>query len=137
MSLFLRVWPVVAWLSFGLWFLGLNLASSLPSTALPPVFHFPHADKFLHFVAFFAGASLLYLALRASPGKFFRNLPHALCAFALVGSFGILDEFRQLLTPSRSGADPLDMLANLIGAFAGAFATHYLYGRLVRLLPRS
>jgi VanZ family protein len=43
--------------------------------------------------------------------------------FALIGA---LDEYHQTFTPGRSGNDPFDWLADLLGAAAGTFLANRL-----------
>ncbi|MEY3896711.1 MAG: hypothetical protein RLZZ214_2231 [Verrucomicrobiota bacterium] len=43
-------------------------------------------------------------------------------AVVVVALIGALDEYHQSFTPGRSGNDPFDWLADLLGATAGAFA---------------
>jgi VanZ family protein len=123
----------LAWSAVVLWFAVINLLSSLPGSSIPPGPEIPHFDKIVHFVVFFAGAFLLDNALRQSGRPL--GLPRFLTAFLLVALFGIIDESRQVFTPQRDGADPFDMLANVLGALAGAslsLSTHAGFRRLFR-----
>ena len=109
------------WLgAFLIWFGVLWVLSSLSfgSDFTPPVDHF---DKVEHFGYFFGGSGLLCAYL------FRRNPEHpnwraiiggAILVIALVGC---IDEFHQSFTPGRSGNDPYDWLADVLGATAGAF----------------
>lgn len=85
-------------------------------------------DKLAHFSAYAAGSALLTWALWAStawPPQ--RVIWIAIVSLAL---FGATDEWHQLHTPGRSGADRYDWLADVLGAAAAAFlTTHLLYAR--------
>lgn len=92
----------------------------------------PHLDKVLHFGYFACGGFALAYALiqrahLASHSKFLL----CLCIGALVG---LLDEYHQSFTPLRSGNDPLDWTADLLGTAAGIFAFLYLSRRSVASL---
>lgn len=117
----------IAWGLFLFWFAAINVASSLPPSALPPSYEIPHFDKILHFVAFFFGGLFLDNLLRQSRRPL--GIPRCLLAFAIVAAFGIVDETRQLLTPGRDGGDYFDMLANVLGAFVGAYFSFFIHGR--------
>ena len=89
-----------------------------------------HLDKLLHFVYFSGGGFLLtgWLYFRKPenpPWK--RILTISIIAIAMVG---VLDEWHQSFTPNRSGNDPGDMLADLLGAITGAFVLKTLHRRL-------
>lgn len=124
----------VAWGLFAAWCAAIFYLSSLPSDELPtPLFGIPGFDKVAHVGAFAVGAALLAAALRFSTawGKW-RIAVVAVLGLAL---FGATDEWHQLYTPNRSGADPYDWLADVIGA-AGAMAC-YLYAQTrSRIRPR-
>jgi VanZ family protein len=122
-----------AWLLFFLWFVGINILSSLPGSSIPSGPEIPHFDKFAHFVIFFAGAFLLDNALRKARRPL--GFPRFLLSFGIVLAIGIADELRQLLTPGRDGACPYDMLANLLGALAGAYFSLKVHARIRRPHP--
>jgi VanZ family protein len=112
-----------------LWTAGLFFVSSLPGTdvSLPT---FPFADKVAHLVYFGAGGFLLAWLLRGVvPWSPWRVLTAVGLAFAVIGA---VDEFHQLFTPGRMGADPGDWLADVLGALAGAGFFLTLYGLLTR-----
>lgn len=84
----------------------------------PPINHF---DKIAHFGYFFGGSGLLcaYLFLRkpAAPVRWKSLITTAVIVMAIVG---ILDEYHQSFTPGRSGNDPFDWLADVLGGTVGA-----------------
>ncbi len=117
------------WLAcFLLWFAVLWLLSSftLGTKLAVPVDNF---DKVEHFGYFFGGSGLLCAYL------FRRNPDHpnwkaiiggVIVAIALTGC---LDEYHQTFTPGRSGNDPYDLLADVLGATAGAFTFKRIHHR--------
>ena len=108
------------WLAgFLLWFgvLWGFSAFSLPGDLNPPIDNF---DKIAHFGFFFGGSGLLCAYLyRRNPEQ--PNWPKLiLTAIAVIALIGALDEYHQSFTPGRYGNDPMDWLADLLGATAGA-----------------
>ncbi len=109
------------WLAaFLLWFgvlWGLS-SSRIPGEGDPII---PHFDKIAHFGYFFGGSGLLSAWLyRRNPENpdWWKIIGTAVIVIALVGA---LDEYHQSFTPGRSGNDPADWAADLLGAIAGAF----------------
>jgi VanZ family protein len=108
---------------FVLWLIGLWVLSSLPGDdlRLPP---FPGADKLAHLLYFALGGALLALSLRSRRRwKRSRVIWTVLLAMALIG---VLDEFHQVHTANRAGADPFDWLADCVGGFLGAVVIGWL-----------
>ncbi len=109
------------WLgSFILWFLILWAFSSFSGFGgmSPPI---DHIDKVEHFGYFLGGGGLLSAYLyRLHPQH-----PHwkflILTVISVLALIGIIDEFHQSFTPGRSGNDPYDWLADVLGATAGSF----------------
>lgn len=94
-------------------------------SALPSV---GNLDKLAHGGAF---AGLAFL-LCGSMACFWRPGPALYAAnIAVVAGYGIADELTQMLVKDRS-ADPLDWLADVMGAIAGTF----LFALAARLLGR-
>ncbi len=118
------------WLgAFLLWFAVLWTFSSFPAQEgfAPPIDHF---DKVTHFGYFFGGGGLLsawLFRLRPDPPDWKAILLTTILAIALIGG---LDEYHQTFTPGRSGNDPYDWLADVLGAAAGAFAFKRFHHRL-------
>jgi VanZ family protein len=108
------------WLAaFLLWFGVLWGLSSfrIPSEGDPLI---PHFDKIAHFGYFFGGSGLLSAWLfRRDPAQpnWWKIIGTSVLVIALVGA---LDEFHQSFTPGRSGNDPGDWAADLLGGMAGA-----------------
>ncbi len=115
--------------AFAVWFGALWWLSSL-SRPIPESVPFEVSDKVLHFGYFFGGAGLLSAALFLSLSKATtpRRIALAVVILALVG---IIDEYHQSWVPGRSGNDPFDFLADVLGAFAGA-AVFQLFRRFLR-----
>jgi VanZ family protein len=120
--------PAIWFAAFLGWFAALWFCSSLPGSAQPmPV---PHLDKLLHF-SYYLGGGLLFAGchFRLQPAQpaWGRILGAAIVAMALIGW---LDEWHQTFTPGRSGADPWDWLADLLGGAAGALILKAIHRRL-------
>jgi len=111
---------------FVIWLVGLWVLSSTPGEDLQlPAFF--GADKLAHVLYFAVGGALLALSLRAvNSWKRWRVIWTVVLAMAVIGA---LDEFHQLHTANRSGADPLDWLADCVGGFLGAGVIGWLYVR--------
>ena len=111
--------PSLWFAAFAVWFGTLWWLSSRVNH-FPPGLDFRFSDKLLHFGYFFGGALLFsaYLfRLRPSVPRWGRVLA---LTVIVVGLTGALDEFHQSHVPGRSGNDPADFTADLLGAFAGA-----------------
>jgi len=108
----------------GIWFL-----SSLPAKEIEPfALPFPYADKWQHVLAFAVGGALLAAALLIS--KTWPALRVALVAVVAITVFGAIDEWHQTFTPTRSGGDVADLVADGLGAVIGTFLA-------VRFLPHA
>lgn len=119
-----------AWFSALLcWFGLLWFLSSLEGSPLntPP---FPHFDKLEHFGYFLLGGFLLTGGYsRWNPGS--RSWKRMVATAILVmAAIGFVDEWHQCFTPGRSGADPWDWLADLLGGTSGAFVLKFIHHRL-------
>ena len=115
------------WLAgFIFWF---SLLSGLSAFSLPGGLNAPidNFDKIAHFGFFFGGSGLLCAYLyRRNPEQ--PNWPKLiLTAIAVIALIGALDEFHQSFTPGRFGNDPMDWLADLLGATAGALTFKRLH----------
>ncbi len=124
--------PIIAascWLGFLGWLVLICYLSSKPGNELDsPLFDIPFGDKILHVAAFATGGCLLALALLASTSCPSTKLL-VWCVVA-IGVFGVIDEWHQLHTPFRSGGDPFDWLADVMGATLGAFTALPIHARI-------
>jgi VanZ family protein len=111
--------PFLWFAAFALWFGTLWWLSSRVNH-VPPGLDFRFSDKLLHFGYFFGGALLFSAFLfRFNPST--PRLGRVLALTMLVvGLTGALDEFHQSHVPGRSGNDPADFAADLLGALCGA-----------------
>ena len=113
--------PVFWLLAFTLWLVVLWILSSgaQPEGIMPP---FPFGDKVAHFGYFFGGSGLLtaYFFTRSSCKPCWQII--ALSVILILGLIGVMDEFRQSFVPGRSGNDPFDWFADVLGATAGVWA---------------
>lgn len=110
------------------WFGVLWVLSSRPGSVQPALF--PHFDKLLHFSYFFGGGFLTagwISCLQPARAKWRKIVITATIAMAFAG---ISDEWHQLHTPGRSGGDPWDWLADLLGGAAGALTLRFAYLRM-------
>lgn len=115
------------WCGFAVWVAILMYKSCEPGDAAPPcaIFQF---DKILHLTFFAGGAMALGSCLRAT-------LPIRWSAIFLIVIvtlciLGLGDEINQLRITGRSGGDPFDWLADLLGSAAGlAILRHFFYER--------
>jgi hypothetical protein len=113
------LWLCVAlWLAVIGWAATIVYFSSLPGPEIEEMMPFALWDKFLHFIAFVAGGVLLASALRQSTAWPRGRI--ALVGIAALTAFGATDEWHQLHTANRTGADVYDWLADALGAAAGA-----------------
>jgi VanZ family protein len=121
----------ISWIAVVAWGVTIFWLSSLSGDQLEKL-HFNAYDKAAHFAAFAVGSMLLVnafiLTTRWQRGQI---LFFAIVCIAL---FGASDEWHQLSTPNRSGADLYDWIADLFGAAFGAFAALFIH---VRYLAKS
>jgi VanZ family protein len=121
--------PAIWFTAFAIWFGVLWwLSSGVPDVPAP--LQFRASDKLLHFGWFGIGAGLIsgFLFLRW-PARAARG--QVLLATVVVALTGALDEFHQSFIPGRSGNDPFDFAADVLGALAGSLA----FVALRRFLP--
>ena len=99
---------------------------------------FAISDKVAHFGAYAVGAIVLALAFRWNTAWSSRRIVWV--TIAAVSIFGVTDEWHQLYTPHRSGADLGDWTADTLGAIAGAVTaafSHARYSLKNRSAPRG
>lgn len=79
----------------------------------------PLADKFAHLAYFAAGGFLLAgIHVLSSPHSI--RWPRLFFRIVLsIAVIGALDEYHQSFVPGRSGNDPYDLLADILGGFLG------------------
>ena len=120
----------LAWLGVAIWATTIFILSSLTPTQLDDVASIKIWDKLAHFSAFFAGSVNLTLALIWSTNWPWRRI--AVTAAVAIAIFGATDEFHQLYTPNRSGADSYDWTADALGALSASLITTSIYARYFR-----
>lgn len=101
------------------WAVTLYTLSSFSKTLPEGAPSIPFIDKVLHFGYFFGGGIMLtnYLLLKKGrTASLFWRVILPLILFAIIGA---LDEYHQTFTPGRSGNDPFDWLADVLGAGTG------------------
>jgi VanZ family protein len=115
------------WCGFAIWVAILMYKSCESGNAVPPtpIFQF---DKILHFIFFAGGAMALGSCLRATLSIHWSAI--FLIVIVTLSILGLADEINQLRITGRSGGDPFDWLADLIGSSAGlAILRHFFYER--------
>lgn len=97
------------------WFALLFFLSSRPMPHMPGP-EIPHMDKIMHATYFMVGSTMLYMAVRLrKPARPWWQA--ALIAIGFCALVGLSDEFHQGFVPGRSGNDPYDWLADVLGGF--------------------
>jgi VanZ family protein len=107
----------LAWLPAVL-YMGLIFTLSSMPALMPYAKYFPMRDKGIHFVEYAVlGALTTHAAGRTFPDRSRARV--FLFGWMTAVLFGVSDELHQAFVPGRS-ADVLDLVADAIGAFAGA-----------------
>jgi VanZ family protein len=118
MNRFLRALCVASWVGVALWAATIFVLSSMSGKAIEQLNVWHMWDKEAHFIAFAAGGLLLALALQMAfrwrRAVVFRR------TLLVLAFFAASDEWHQLYTPGRSGADVRDWLADVLGVSLGA-----------------
>lgn len=107
-----------AWGPALLYMTGIFVASARPTISLPRL---EQSDKVLHFAAYAGlGTTLAYAGAQSALGP----LP----LIAIGSLYGASDEIHQSFVPGRT-PDPLDWVADTLGAIAGVLAVHGYFSR--------
>ncbi|MEP2777331.1 MAG: VanZ family protein [Luteolibacter sp.] len=121
------------WKSAFLFWVGtLFLLSSFSKTMPDGGPEIPHIDKILHFGYFFGGGIILATLLLLKKGVGAPKFVTFLLLIAIFAVIGALDEYHQTFTPGRSGNDPFDWLADVLGATTGIALAHAFHPRLLK-----
>lgn len=122
------------WLTaFFLWLATLLILSSLSNTLPPSAPTVPHLDKILHFGYFFGGAIIFSTWLLLKYGTQHSFLVRYFLPLIIFGLLGAIDEYRQTHTPGRSGNDPFDWIADILGASSGILIANLFHHRFLKL----
>lgn len=118
--------PLIWLLGVVLWFAVLFFLSSRPMPHMPGP-EIPHLDKIMHASYFAIGSTMVYVGVRLRRPD--RPWWHAsLLALAFAALVGISDEFHQNSVPGRSGNDPYDWMADVLGGFLASGMGALVYG---------
>jgi len=120
----------LAWCGVLIWGATIFWFSSRTGPEIEEMNVFQLTDKVAHFIAFFAGAPAFFLALQSSFGWTIRRTI-LVCVLGLA-IYGASDEYHQLYTPNRTGADVWDWTGDALGGLAGTLACGFVYARLLR-----
>ena len=124
----------IRWYAVGAYALFLTVGSLTPRFGLTEIFSWSRLfspDKIAHFGAYAVFAVLLAVAFR-NRGRW----SSLLLAFLTASVFGILMEVAQALSQTGREYDPVDMLANCLGALLGCLLV-WAGRRLLRTTPRA
>ena len=115
------------------WAVLLFLLSSLSKTMPEGGPEIPHIDKVMHFGYFFGGGIILgtWSLLRKTDTSI-ASLPFVV-SFLVLASVGALDEYHQTFTPGRSGNDPFDWMADVLGSAFGLVLANLLHPFILKL----
>lgn len=123
---------------FVLWLTALSIASSLNTNLPEEAPKIPHFDKIAHYTYFLCGAMIFNTWLLLKHGRQSPAYVRYLIPIVLFSIFGALDEYRQTFTPGRSGNDPGDWLADILGAFSGILLANLFHPLLLKFSsPKS
>lgn len=126
---FLPQWRILTpalWLGFIVWAAVLFIVSSLPGIPGPEL-PLLGIDKLQHFLFFASGAIVFGAALRATFHIHWAAL--FLIVIVSLSFLGLADETHQLFVANRSGGDPFDWLADLIGTSSGLIILRSFYAK--------
>lgn len=97
----------------------------------------PHIDKVLHFGYFLGGGIILATYVLLRRGTSTSVAIRSFTPLAVLAIIGALDEYHQTFTPGRSGNDPFDWLADVLGAAVGIATAHAFHTSLLKLSSRN
>lgn len=119
------------------WALVLYTLSALSNVNPVDAPQIPHLDKILHFGFFMGGAFLFTTHLLLKHGVTAHSVIRVVTPILLFAVIGALDEYHQSFTLGRSGNDPFDWLADLLGASMGTHLANLLHPLLLKNLRSS
>ena len=114
---------------FGIiWFLLILLLGLTPGESMPitKMWDFLSFDKMAHFFVFAVLSFLLILGFSKQYTFLFFRFKAVPLGMGISFLYGLIIEFGQLFIPER-GLEPLDMLSNTLGVFAGWVVFYMIY----------
>lgn len=117
---------------FWLWLIFIGIVSSLPNipTQKIDIWDEPFRLDYLEHFGVFAILLGIFVLWKTEGNGVFHLRNHLIFVVSLF-LFAIIDEVHQLWIPGRS-YNPLDLIYNLLGGFAGLFITQYGLRKLVK-----
>jgi len=91
----------------------------------------PHLDKVMHYGYFLGGGIAFTTWVLLKKGYESKITVRYLLPFIVFCVIGALDEYHQTFTPGRSGNDPFDWLADILGALSGIAIANRFHPRLL------
>lgn len=122
---------------FVLWLTTLCIASSFNTKLPDQTPKIPHFDKISHFGYFFGGGIILTTWLLLKYGLKTTRVTRYLLPIIFFGMMGAIDEYHQTFTPGRSGNDPFDWLADIMGGSLGVLIANHFHPLLLKFSSPS
>jgi VanZ family protein len=116
---------------FTFWAVALFVLSSFSITTPEGGPEIPHLDKIIHFGYFLGGGVALTTWILLVKGRGNTAAVRYILPFVVFFIIGALDEYHQTFTPGRSGNDPFDWLADVLGASTGIALANRFHLRLL------
>jgi VanZ family protein len=119
--------------ALSLWAITLFILSSFSKTMPDGGPEIPHIDKVLHYGYFLGGGIILATCVLLGKGLTASWKLRYFLPIVVLAIVGMLDEYHQTFTPGRSGNDPYDWLADVLGAATGIYLANRFHTLLLKL----
>lgn len=113
------------------------LSSISPSKALRLLPRIPHLDKWLHFTAYCMGGYWFGRALAVTFA--WKKRWVILVGVVILSLYGVSDEYHQTFVEGRTGGDPGDVVADILGSLTGLVLSSFpvIYARKSDFTPTA